>query len=589
MPILSPALRNKNNRGTPKNLPLRGHRDAWGLLGLGAGLLAANPLFAGGYGLAAAGGAASALGGWLVGHPRGERRFSVLDSKSREGFTLESDAPYLDDGLLLGYTKDGNLPVRVPWSRVMYHLGFIGSSGFGKTTVGLYALAQQMALGGGFIFIDAKIDVDTRDTLGYLSRLYGRESELMVLNVDNPDDSNTYNPILYGDADEISSRLLNLIPSAETNPGADHYRQSANHALAALVGGLQATNYLWDFNDLTVLTQSAAALEDVIRRVPPGPERMSMEIFVDKYRRFDRQQGAVVDINKMKDTLGGLSGRMALFAQGKFGQIFNTYAPEVNLYDIIVNNKMLYVMLPTMGKNTQALNFAKMLLSDLMSAVAMVQGLPKKQRPWPPFLVFADEMGSYPMEGIARLFEQARSANIAMMPGFQSFANLKVVSEDFADMVTQSMYTKLFFHFGAKDSAEMAAEIIGKEKKMQYSVTNNQSEGASERFLQAAPDSSESETGAVGESWREAEEYRVAPDKLTALVPGESVALIGSRLYHMVTPRITTPIDSAESGSDERKALDFHPLHFRTQIPDGKRGLDFAKTYGKYLQASQDF
>lgn len=584
MSILVNALKNKNNRGGYKKLPVRGHLDAISLLGLGAGVMSSTPLLAG-MPLAAGLGAAAAFGGGaLMGYPRAVHKYTNLDAKSREGFILESDTPYPDDGLLIGYTKDLQLPVRIPWSRVMYHMGFIGSSGFGKTTVGLYALAQQMALGGGFIFIDAKIDVDTRDTLGYLARLYGRESELMILNVDEPTESNTYNPILFGDADEISSRLLNLIPSSETNPGADFYRQSANHALAAIVGGLRAANMLWDFNDMTVLTQSAAALEDVIRRVPPGPERMALEVFVDKYRRFDQRQGAIIDINKMKDTLGGLSGRMAMFAQGKFGKIFNTYAPQVNLYDIITNNKMLYIMLPTMGKNTQALNFAKMLLSDLMSAVAMVQGLPKAQRPWPPFLVFADEMGSYPMEGIARLFEQARSASIAMMPGFQSFANLTAVSEDFADMVTQSMYSKLFFHFGAKDSAEMAAEIIGKEKKMQYSVTSNKSEGASERFLQSAPDSSESETGATGESWREAEEYRVSPDKLTALVPGESIVLIGNRLYHMVTPRITTPVDTAESGSQERENLSFKPLQFRTQMEDGKKGLNFAETYGKYMQ-----
>jgi hypothetical protein len=587
MPIPSPIKR-KNRHGANASLPLRGHLDALALAGLGSGILASSPLFAGNIPLAAATGVASLIGGGLAGHPRGKRRFSPFDSKSREGFVLESDAPQAEDGLLIGYTKDGGLPVRVPWRYVMYHMGFIGSSGFGKTTVGLYTLAQQMALGGGFLFIDAKIDVDTRDTLGYLAKLYGRDSELYVLNVDAPEDSNTYNPVLFGDADEISSRLLNLIPSAENNPGADHYRQSANHAIAALVGGMKQANLLWDFNDLTVLTQSSAALEDVIRRVPPGPERMAMEVFVDKYRRFDKNQGAVVDINKLKDTLGGLSGRMALFAQGKFGKVFNTYAPEVNLYDIIVNNKMLYVMLPTMGKNTQALNFAKMLLSDLMSAVAMVQGLPKKQRPWPPFLVFADEMGSYPMEGIARLFEQARSASIAMMPGFQSFANLTAVSDDFADMVTQSMYTKLFFHFGAKESAETAAEIIGKEKKMQYSVTSNKSEGASERFLQAAPDSSESESGAMGESWREAEEYRVSPDKLASLVPGECLALIGSRFYHVVTPRITTPIDELEAGSPERAALSFKPLHYRVQVEDGKRGLNFAETYQQYMQGSVD-
>src|SRR5690606_31813074 len=106
--------------------------------------------------------------------------------------------------------------------------------------LGEFLLWQQAVRGGGFIFIDAKLDAETRDRLGFMMQILGREDDFYVLNVDNPSNSNTYNPILRGDADEVASRLLNLLPSAENNPGADYYRQSANHALTVITGALKA-------------------------------------------------------------------------------------------------------------------------------------------------------------------------------------------------------------------------------------------------------------------------------------------------------------------------------------------------------------
>lgn len=61
----------------------------------------------------------------------------------------------------------------------------------------------------------------------------------------------------------------------------------------------------------------------------------------------------VVDIKRMKETFGGLAGRMYLFGTGKFGDVMNTYAPEIDLFEAIRAKKIIYVALPTMGKNKQ--------------------------------------------------------------------------------------------------------------------------------------------------------------------------------------------------------------------------------------------
>lgn len=560
---------------------LVGRNDAWALAGLGLGAAVASPWLAG---------SAPALGGlvgpaagaaWLA-YKKSREMLDRTDAGKRENFILKSDEPFGEfmherSGIRLGYTRDNALPLDIADRDLVRHTAIIGQSGVGKTTLGESLLWQQMVRGGGFIFIDAKLDADTRDKLAFMMDALGRKDELYVLNVDQPHNSNTYNPLLEGDADEVASRLLNLLPSTESSPGADHFRQQANYALTVLTGALKSAKRRYTFNDLAILLQSDRALESLLRLPIEPSVKMTLDIFLNQFRKRDKN-GTAIDINKVKELFGGIAGRIAGFSQGKFGQVFNTYTPEINLTDIVMNNKCLYVMLPTMGKDTAALNLGKMILSDIRSAVYNVQGVTKERRPKPPFMVFADEMGSYVMPGIARLFEQARSAGICMIPAFQTFANLRAVSPDFEDIIIGNTWNKVFFKFASKDSPETAAEIIGKTKKYMRSMSVSENEGASNNNLRATPQGNASKGGGISESWRESEEFRVNPDHLKSLNTGETIVLSGSRVFHIKTPMLNFPTPIPE----------FKATRFKTSMPADHLGLDLKDRYREFLMQAQE-
>ncbi len=61
----------------------------------------------------------------------------------------------------------------------------------------------------------------------------------------------------------MASRLLNLVPTSDTDPGADHYRQSANQALTVFVSTLKACKLRYNFTDLPILLQSCGKLREV--------------------------------------------------------------------------------------------------------------------------------------------------------------------------------------------------------------------------------------------------------------------------------------------------------------------------------------
>lgn len=560
---------------------LVGRKDAWALMGVAAGAATASPWFAGQAHVLPLLAAPAAGAAWFA-HQQARKWLDRTDTKSRENFILPSDENFglfmpNKSGLRIGYTKDNAQPLDIENQFLQRHTAIIGQSGVGKTTLGEYLLWQQITRGGGFVFIDAKLDAGTRDKLAHMMKLAGRGDEFYVLNVDQPHNSHSYNPILRGDSDEVASRLLNLLPSAENSPGADFYRQQAMYALTVLTGALKSAKRRYTFSDLAILLQSDRALESLLR-LPIGPEaRMTLEVFLNQFRKKDKN-GAAIDVNKVKEQLGGMSGRIAQFAQGKFGQVFNTYTPEIDMTDIVANNKCLYVMLPTMGKDQAALNLGKMMLSDLRTAVYNIQGMPKEQRPNPPFLVFADEMGSYVMQGIARLFEQARSAGICMIPAFQTFANLRAISPDFEDIIIGNTWNKVFFKFASKDSPETAAEIIGKHTKHIRSLSVSENEGNSAQNLRATPQGSASKGGGMSESWRESEEYRVSPEHLKSMGMGEAVVMSGSRVFHIKTPMLEFAGDIPE----------FRKTKHPTFMPADEQGLDLKDRYKEFLMSVED-
>ncbi|MCZ2113489.1 MAG: TraM recognition domain-containing protein [Anaerolineae bacterium] len=569
---------------TLKRLRTGGFADNAAMLSVAGGALLSNPLVASTFGMGVgAMGLAGAIfagagGAWI-----GKRLAKVSNlSMYKSELNINSDTPPVSattDGMLLGYCMDNGAPLVVPWEDWMRHAFIIGQSGFGKTVMGSWVMLQQIVAGGGLIWIDGKLDYDNLADLRAMCAWAGREEDLLVVNPGNPTTSNTYNPILYGDADEVAARVLSLIPSAENNPGADHYRQAANQALTTLVGAIQRTGRAYNFIDLTILLQNQKALAWLESIVPiHSSERKALSIFLEQVKAVSRDGVVSIDLKKLRDMFGGVGGRMHQFGSGNFGMVTNSYAPDVNLHEAIRSNKIVYVMLPTMGKNEAASNFGKMVVGDFRTAISWVQALPKHERPWPPFLGFFDEAGSYVTPAWSRIFEQARSAHLSMLPAVQTMANFEAVSDELREMVIGNTLTKMFFKIGTSDTAEKAADLIGMEKQVAFTVSSSDSDGVSKTPKPTGGARSRSVGGGLGYTEREEENYKVTPDDLRKLDKGECVVTVGgSRVYHIKVPQVR--IDGKF-----RDAIG--PVKINSYRPKYVKGLDLFRDVDRWLSGN---
>jgi len=487
-------------------------------------------------------GLAALTGNWLIARTRKAAFRQLIPSEVQ----IASDRPPYGfpgagswNGYLLGFCVDTGKPVVVPWEVLMKHISTIGASGFGKTVLGEWMIFQQIIAGGGLLWIDGKLDSDNLAMLDAMCAWAGRRGDLLVINPGDPSFSNTYNPVLYGDADEVSSRVISLIPSSEGSPATDYYRQAANQGITTLVDAIQKAGLAYNFIDLTILLQNQHALSWLGGIIPTSSDAgRQFRIFLEQYKTVDRSGQISVDLKKLRDTFGGVGGRMHQFGSGNFGMLTNTYSPEVRLDRATTQNKIVYLALPTMGKPEAASNFGKMTLGDFRTSISWVQAKPKADRPWPPTLGLFDEAGSYVNQTWARPFEQARSAHTIMAPIVQTKANYDAVDEELREMITGNANTKIYFKLGTSDTAEFAAELIGMESKVIHSLSESGGGGEQRKPGDSAPTSA-SQTSTRGYSEREDEGYKVSMDMLKALDTGECVVTIGnSRCFHVRVPKL---------------------------------------------------
>ncbi|MDA0625198.1 hypothetical protein PCS77_19295, partial [Acinetobacter baumannii] len=109
----------------------------------------------------------------------------------------------------------------------------------------------------------------------------------------------------------------------ESNPGTDYYRQAANQGITTLVGAIQRAGMAYNFMDLSILLQNQRALSMLENMVPESSDAKALRLFLEQYKQVNKDGLTSIDMKRLKETFGGVGGRLHLFGSGIFGQITN--------------------------------------------------------------------------------------------------------------------------------------------------------------------------------------------------------------------------------------------------------------------------
>ncbi len=423
---------------------------------------------------------------------------------------------------------------------LLRHEAVIGKSGSGKSEYLLWRLAQQLALGGGALVIDAKADRTFRDRLWHLAAAFGRSDAVRCVNLDDATQSHTCNPLLRGDEAAVAARFTDTI-EVNASPSAEHFRAQGYLALVAVVGALRALDLAWCARDLHRLLSQPAALDALARRSAGTPGGAALATWLAPWRA--KGGTGSIDGDALRQQTGGVVARLFALGTGEVGQITSSYAPEVDLLEAIDERQIVHVMLPALERSEVANLFARLLIGDLRSAVAERYRRAPAERPTEPFLVLMDEFASYASPVVVPMFEMARGARVALIPMFQTLAGLRARGTDVTEQVLGNVEITLVMGVADLATAETAARLFGQSRRRFASHTQTRTRGGGNRNLAFELFHATSFSEGESHSTREAYDYRVRPEAFMALPPGEAYVRAGSSeaVFQVRLPRIAAP------------------------------------------------
>lgn len=407
-------------------------------------------------------------------------------------FKLPMDAPFEDknnDGpgknnepegiLYLGNTEEDDGEIWFTNSDARTHVLYLGTTGAGKT-VGLTSMVTNaLSWGSGFVYIDGKADTDLWSALSALTRRFGRDDDLMVLNymtgnasIQAP--SNTMNPFSSGSPSYLTNMLVSLMPPSEGDNAM--WKERAVSLCSAMMPALCWKRDNQDMPLSVSTIRDYMSLNNVIKlerdKAVPAEIRTGLKGYLDTLPGFNGD--AYDDDGKVKPpdpgapqydttTANQQHGYLAMqFTRSlqslgdDYGYIFDAQAADVDMMDIVLQRRILIVLIPALEKsNDEIANLGKIVaatLKGMMGATlgSTVEGTSetvienKPTHSATPFMTVFDEVGYYTAEGMAVMAAQARSLGFCLIFSGQDIPAMKKRVREEANSILANCNIKIF-------------------------------------------------------------------------------------------------------------------------------------------------
>lgn len=463
-------------------------------------------------------------------------------------FKRNRDEPAIN----LGRDEYG-IPLMLPVKDLLRHTLLIGTTGCGKTTTIRTMAESVMKMGGGFCFIDGKADtLDTYAILYEIVKKTDREEDLLVLNFLNPQQSHTFNFLLYGEADFLAEIITGFMQDSQ---GDNAYWQGKakilmKTILACLVYkrdnkekfpgfgiSISEIRKYFSIHSLTEMAkdENLPLYDDLSKPIKQRLINYLNELGPWQEIGGQRPSPAANEVIRQHGFYVQQWGEPFDLLSGVFGRIFDDQNPDIDINDVVINSRILVVLLPSLsyslgtlrGLGRAVLNTFKIALStglgkDIDGIFKDIETKVRKNRPAIPFMLIADEYGSYAVEGFDTILAQARSLGMAVMVSVQELASLFKSSESDAKRMLGNTNIKMIMKIEDTDTAEYIAKRVGEE----FFLTPGASGSGG-----ALIDSVANWDG----SYQYQKDARVSPRDLTAQKVGEGYIIYGDDMRKYYT------------------------------------------------------
>jgi len=395
-------------------------------------------------------------------------------------------------------------------SDIRQHMGFFATTGGGKTELILGILTNALSWGSGCLMVDGKGDTKTYASLYSLARRFGRDDDVLVLSFmtggkrikGHKGPSNTLNMLATGDYTMLSEMFKSLMSSGKG--GGDMWEQRAQSLVTVLLKPLTEKRDAGLISLDVKMVRDHIPLKKIVQmyfeikkdEIDPdtkvgkksGMSKSSEEMirgFLETIPGFNwaKAEAGEEQEQKTNEQYGFLSMQLTRPLSSladDYGHIFGTQNGEIDLFDVVVNRRLMMVLLPALEKSgAEVANLGKIVVANLKALMGSTLGdkvegtkeavLDVRVTNSPsPFITALDEVGYYTVDGMAVMMAQARSLGFSIIIAAQDIPAMKRITDTEAPSMIGNAALKGFGRMeDMNETAKLAIETGGKMKYME--------------------------------------------------------------------------------------------------------------------------
>ncbi|MQP68166.1 TraM recognition domain-containing protein [Niveispirillum sp. SYP-B3756] len=361
------------------------------------------------------------------------------------------------------------------------HQMTLGTTGSGKTEFLKAKATNTLCWGSGFILIDGKADNKLYGDILTIARRFGRDDSVLVMNYmtgssDAGSTSNTMNPFAEGSSSALNELLVSLMDESSGDGMWKGRAIALSSSIMTAVVWLRDNQAGYNLNVETI--SDALVLKNVVKlsrdkalpahiRVPLMDYLKSVPGYKDE--SFNDNGSERTDPNAKGGPDKGLATcreqhgylqmqftRVLNDLANTYGYIFKTRAGEIDMYDVVVNRRILVVLMPSLEKSPESLaGLGKIVVATLKNVMAKCLGSAiegewaeiienKVTNSASPALAMFDEVGYYATNGMAMMAAQARGLGFSIDFAAQDEAAMKRRIKEEVDSIKGNANLKFF-------------------------------------------------------------------------------------------------------------------------------------------------
>lgn len=429
------------------------------------------------------------------------REYLLINRKKKKNeliniFSEKGKSKVLDESIekiYLGLSQIGK-KIYMPFQMLRQHVFILGTVGAGKTYTLMLFVEHAIRYKIPCVIIDGKGSLSFIEDI---KKLCNKMNKNLI--VWNGFDDYFYNPFSRGGQTELADKIMSLFDfeKAYFKTMAKEYVQGVIRYMIISKEKIDLFNIAINFN----LTNFRKKVDFLYKKMIKHTEQYSISD-TEAMLLFTGTLSAIDE-----NVIEGLRANLNTLITSDFGYNlkYNKDNKKLDLIEEIINNNSIVLFsINGIKYHEYVRTIGKLVINDIRSVVARKMELNNFE----PFMIILDELGVYIDENLVDLNNKCREQNGQVIMGTQSLADIDKVSISLREQIIQNSNTHIAMLSNEKKDLEIMAHIYG-------TVTGWQRTYVTDHELLSGQ-----EFGDKG-SKREVESYRVHPNDLRRLKPGE--------------------------------------------------------------------